>query len=173
MRRRLARAARTEFAFAILFTLLGLFVLYDAYTLEESGVYSVISPKTFEYMIGTFATLVGIVLIIEVLRGKLGIAEGTDIDSTFVPPDIKTMSIVLGSMAVHVALIEKVGYIAAATITFFSVAYAFGSKKFLKDLIISFLFATLVYVVFSKGLRIFLPEGFIEDMLRLSRPEAG
>lgn len=163
------RAVRAEFAFAILFTLLGLYVLYDAFTLQESGVYSVVSPKTFAYIIGAFATSVGLILLLEIARGRFGIAEGTDASSPFLPPDIKTMSIVIGSMALHILLLERIGYIAAAVIAFYGITYGFGSRKFLKDILISFIFAVTVYVVFSKGLRIFLPEGFFEDLFNLSR----
>lgn len=165
------RAVKAEFAFATLFTLLGLYVLFDAYTLEESGVYSVVSPKTFEFIIGSFATFVGALLLIQIARGKYGIPEGTEPDSDFLPPDFRTMSIVIGSIALHIVLIERVGYIAAAMIAFYGVTYAFGSRKYLKDVLISFAFALIVYVVFSKGLRIFLPEGFFEDLLRLSRKD--
>ena len=169
---RTSRAVISELAFATLFTLLGLFVLYDAYTLEESGVYSAVSPKAFEYIIGSFATLIGVLLLVEVARGKYGIPEGTDPRAPLLPPDIRTMSIVITSMTAHIFLIERIGYIAAATITFFGVAYAFGSRKILKDIFISLIFAVVVYVVFSKGLRIFLPEGLFENLFNLSREQA-
>ena len=75
---KVTRAVLAEAIFALAFLLLGLFVLYDAFTLEEPGVYSVVSPKTFELIIGFFTTFVALLLIIQVLRGKLGIAEGTE-----------------------------------------------------------------------------------------------
>jgi putative tricarboxylic transport membrane protein len=79
------------------------------------------------------------------------------------------MSLVLLAILLHVILLERAGYILAASLTFFIVAFAFGSRKYFKDILISFLFAVIVYIVFSKGLRIFLPDGFIEDLLNLSR----
>ena len=75
---KITRAVVAEAVFAFGFLLLGLFVLYDAFTLQEPGVYSVVSPKTFEYIIGGFATFIGVVLISEVVRGKYGLAEGTE-----------------------------------------------------------------------------------------------
>ena len=170
---RTTRAVVAEAIFALAFLLLGLFVIYDAVTLPEPGVYSAVSPKTFALIIGVFTTTVALSLLIEVFRGRLGLAEGTERGDTFLPPDIKTMSIVLGAILLHVVLLERAGYILAATLTFFMVAFAFGSRKFLKDLFISFLFAVTVYIVFSKGLRIFLPDGFIEDLLNLSRKVEG
>ena len=80
---KVTRAVLAEAIFALAFLLLGLFVLYDAFTLEEPGVYSVVSPKTFELIIGFFTTFVALLLIIQVLRGKLGIAEGTEVGGGF------------------------------------------------------------------------------------------
>jgi len=170
---RTTRAVKAEAVFALAFLLLGLFVIYDALTLPEPGVYSAVSPKTFALIIGIFTTTVAALLLLEVFRGRLGVAEGTERGDVFLPPDIKTMSIVLLAILLHVILLERAGYIFAATLTFFMVAFAFGSRKFLKDLVISFLFAAIVYVVFSKGLRIFLPDGFIENLLNLSRKVEG
>ena len=170
---KVTRAVVAEAVFALGFLLLGLFVLYDAFTLEEPGVYSVVSPKTFEYIIGGFATVVGGLLILEVSRGKYGVAEGTEPGQEFLPPDVKTMSIVIGSMLLHIFLIEPAGYIAAATLTFYGVSFAFGSRKFIKDIALAFIFGVVVYFVFSKGLRIFLPDGFFENLLGLARETQG
>ena len=170
---KVTRAVIAEGVFALGFLLLGLFVLFDAFTLEEPGVFSVVSPKTFEYIIGGFATFVGLLLISEVARGKYGVAEGTEPGDKFLPPDIKTMVIVIGSMALHIFLIEPAGYIAAAALTFYGVTFAFGSRKFVKDIAISFIFAVVVYFVFSKGLRIFLPDGIFENLLGLAREVEG
>ena len=166
---RTTRAVVAEAVFALAFLLLGLFVIYDALTLPEPGVYSAVSPKTFALIIGVFATIVAALLLLEVFRGRLGIAEGTERGDAFLPPDIRTISLVLFAILLHVILLERAGYILAATLSFFIVAFAFGSRKYLKDLAVSFLFAVIVYIVFSKGLRIFLPDGFIEDLLNLSR----
>ncbi len=166
---RTTRAVVAEAIFALAFLLLGLFVIYDALTLPEPGVYSAVSPKTFALIIGVFTTAVAVFLLVEVFRGRFGLAEGTERGDAFLPPDIRTMSLVLLAILLHVILLERAGYILAASLTFFMVAFAFGSRKYLKDIIIAFLFAVIVYIVFSKGLRIFLPDGFIEDLLNLSR----
>ena len=83
------------------------------------------------------------------------------------------MSILLASILIHIVLLEPAGYIAAASLTFFGVAYAFGSRKYLKDFLISFAFAVIVYFVFSKGLRIFLPDGIFENLLGLAKEVEG
>lgn len=170
--KKLTRAAISELIFSASFLLLGFFVLYSAFNLEEPGVYSVVSPKTFALIIGVFTSVVGLLLVVEVIRGKYGVPEGTEVGDPFLPPDFKTIGIVLASIALHIFLIERAGYIAAAMVSFYGVTFAFGSRKFVKDVLVSIVFAITVYFVFAKGLRIYLPEGFFEDLLGLSRKEA-
>ena len=74
------------------------------------------------------------------------------------------MAIIATSIALHVILLEIAGYVIAATVCFFGVAYGFGSRKYLKDLGISLAFALVVYFSFTIGLNINLPSGFFEGV---------
>ena len=75
------------------------------------------------------------------------------------------MLIVATAIALHVILLEIAGYIVAAIACFWGVAYGFGSRKPLKDLGISTVFALVVYFAFTQGLNINLPSGFFEGLL--------
>ena len=125
---------------------------------------SIISPQTFPYMVSAFTTLVGLGLIMEVLRGRLGTPEGDEPGSPFMGANFKTMAIIATAIALHVILLEIAGYVIAATVCFYGVAYGFGSRKYLKDLGISLVFALIVYFAFTKGLNINLPSGFFEGV---------
>jgi len=125
---------------------------------------SIISPQTFPYMVSAFTTLVGLGLIMEVLRGRLGTPEGDEPGSPFMGANFKTMAIIATAIALHVILLEIAGYVIAATVCFFGVSYGFGSRKYLKDLGISLVFALIVYFAFTKGLNINLPSGFFEGV---------
>ena len=127
---------------------------------------SIVSPQTFPYMVATFASLVGLGLIADVLRGKLGVPDGDEPGDPYSPLNWKTMAIVATAIGMHVVLLEIAGYVIAATVCFWGVAYAFGSRKILKDLAISTTFAVIVYFSFSKGLNINLPSGFFEGILK-------
>ena len=125
---------------------------------------SIISPQTFPYMVSAFTTLVGLGLIMEVLRGRLGTPEGDEPGAPFMGANFKTMAIISTAIALHVILLEIAGYVIAAMVCFFGVAYGFGSRKYLKDLGISLVFALVVYFSFTKGLNINLPSGFFEGV---------
>ena len=127
---------------------------------------SIVSPQTFPYMVAAFATLVGVGLILDVLRGNHGTPDGNEPGDPYTSLNFKTMAIVATAIGMHVILLETAGYIIAATVCFWGVAYGFGSRKVLKDFAISLVFAVIVYFSFSKGLNINLPSGIFEGILQ-------
>ena len=126
---------------------------------------SIVSPQAFPYMVALFTSLVGLALILEVLRGRYATPDGDEPGDPFVPANFKTMAILAAAIGLHVILLEIAGYVVAATLCFWGVAFAFGSRKYLKDLGISLAFAGIVYFSFTKGLNINLPSGFFEGVL--------
>jgi len=127
---------------------------------------SIVSPQTFPYMVAAFASLVGLALIVDVLRGKYGVPEGDEPGDPYTPLNWKTMAIVVTAIGMHVILLEIAGYVIAATVCFWGVAYGFGSRRIFKDLAISTVFAVIVYFSFSRGLNINLPSGIFEGILK-------
>jgi len=125
---------------------------------------SIVSPQTFPYIVAAFTSLVGFVLILDVLRGRLGTPEGDEPGDPFLGANYKTMAIIATAIGLHVILLEIAGYVIAATVCFFGVSYGFGSRKYLKDFGISLAFALVVYFSFTKGLNINLPSGFFEGV---------
>ena len=126
---------------------------------------SIVSPQTFPYMVAAFTSLIGLGLITDVLRGRLGTPEGDEPGDPFMGANFKTMAIIATAIGLHVILLEIAGYVIAATVCFFGVSYGFGSRKYLKDLGISLAFAVIVYFSFTKGLNINLPSGFFKGVL--------
>jgi putative tricarboxylic transport membrane protein len=162
---KVTKHGKGELVFASSFFLLGAFVAWDIAGMEIPQDNSIVSPQTFPYMVAAFVTLVGFGLVVSVLRGSHGTPDGDEPGDPYTPLNLKTMAIVAAAIGLHVVLLEIAGYVISATVCFWGVAYAFGSRKILKDLFISALFASIVYVSFSKGLNINLPSGFFEGIL--------
>ena len=162
---KVTKHGKGELVFASSFFLLGIFVAWDTASMDIPQDNSIVSPQTFPYIVASFVSLVGLGLIFDVLRGKHGVPEGDEPGDPYTPLNIKTMAIVAAAIGMHVILLEIAGYVVAATVCFWGVAYAFGSRRILKDLLISTVFAFVVYFSFSKGLNINLPSGFFEGIL--------
>ena len=162
---KISKQAKGELVFASSLFLLGLFVAWDTSGMDIPQGSSIISPQTFPYMVAAFTSIVGFLLIIDVLRGRLGTPEGDEPGDPFMGANFKTMAVIATAIALHVILLEIAGYVVAATVCFFGVSYGFGSRKYLKDLGISLAFALIVYFAFTNGLNINLPSGFFEGVI--------
>jgi putative tricarboxylic transport membrane protein len=126
---------------------------------------SVISPKSFSYVIGSFLAITSVLLIAEILRGNSGVPEGTEAGDPFQKADYKTMAQVVAAICANVILLDLLGFIIAATVSFWGVAFAFGARKYLKDLLIAIVFSVIVYFGFTQGLNINLPAGIFADLI--------
>ena len=163
--KKISKQGKGELVFASSLFLLGLFVAWDTSRMDIPQGSSIVSPQTFPYMVAAFTSLVGLGLVLDVLRGRLGTPDGDEPGDPFVPANFKTMAIVAIAIALHVILLDIAGYIIAATVCFFGVSFGFGSRKYLKDFAVSLIFALIVYFSFTKGLNINLPAGVFEGVL--------
>ncbi|CAN2180221.1 Protein of unknown function DUF1468 [Candidatus Nanopelagicaceae bacterium] len=162
---KVTKHGKSELAFASSLFLLGIFVAWDTSRIEIPQGSSIVSPQTFPYIVAAFTSFVGLLLILDVLRGNHGTPDGDEPGDPLIPVNYKTLLIVALAITLHVVLLETAGYIIAATVCFLGVAYGFGSRKILKDLLVSLAFAVIVYFSFTKGLNINLPSGVFEGIL--------
>ena len=125
---------------------------------------SVISPRSFSYVIGAFLSITSVLLLADVLRGNSGVSEGTEAGDPFQKADFKTMAQVVAAISANVILLDLLGFIVAATTSFWGVAYAFGARKYLKDFMVAIVFSVIVYFGFTQGLNINLPAGIFADL---------
>lgn len=90
-------------------------------------------------------------------------AQGTGDDAVDAQPafDWRTFGLVLAAVVVFAVILEPVGWILSATLLFWVVAYALGSRRPLFDIGVGLLLASLVQIAFSAGLGLALPSGLI------------
>lgn len=67
--------------------------------------------------------------------------------------------VLLVGAILDIAFFERLGFIVASTVLFVLVAWAFGSRRLLRDLAAGLLFAAVVHVTFAMGLGVTLPSG--------------
>jgi putative tricarboxylic transport membrane protein len=150
-----------ELAFAGSLLILGLVVLYDTSKMLVPPGSGTVGPQIFPYLVSGFVILISIGLFIQIFRGNLGVPEGTEFGEVVEKTDFKSLAMVAGSMLTYPLLIERAGFIIATSVAFFGVAFAYGAKKLLKNLIVSIVFSFIVYFAFAKGLNVGLPAGIL------------
>lgn len=162
---KVSQAGKGELVFAGALFLVSVVVFWDTHGLVLPTNNTVVSPRTFPYAVASLLMIASIGIAIEVFRGRAATPEGTNSEDPFQKADLKTMLIIVTAIGINTFLLERTGYIIAATITFWGVAYAFGAKKIIKISLIAFLFSSLVFFSFTNLLDIQLPKWIIEELI--------
>jgi putative tricarboxylic transport membrane protein len=157
---------RSELGVALFLLALGVLVLVDAAGIPETaGQTGPIGPKAVPYVLGTALVVLSVLLAIDVLRGGRGEQEtGEDIDLSH-GTDWRTVLILIGAFLANVVLIERVGWPVSGAILFFWVAFALGSRHFIRDPLIAIALSIGTWYLFALGLGIELPVGVLKGIL--------
>ena len=160
------RTGLSELLVPVLLLGIGIAVLVDASGLQEGlGRSGPVGPKAIPYAIGV-ALLVGAVwLAVDVLRGGRGEQEsGEDVDLSH-GSDWRTLAIMFGAFLVNVVLIERAGWPVTGAVLFFGCAYALGSRRIVRDVVLAFALSIGSWYGFVLGLDIDLPVGVLNGIL--------
>ncbi|MCB5176213.1 MULTISPECIES: tripartite tricarboxylate transporter TctB family protein [Microvirga] len=139
----------------ILFAFAGL-IWWDTTNVQIASAYGP-GPTAMPYIVGAGMLLIAVGNLVLALRGDFPARDSLD---------WKPILLILGGMAVLIALISYGGGLIPATgILFAAVSAAFGRRAFVTDLIIGLVLGLLIYVLFSKLLALSLPMGPIERLI--------
>ena len=161
---KLPQGGKSELTFVGSLFLLGALVFWDTWHTELPQLNLTISPRVFPFAIAISLMALSALLFIAVLRGDVAVPEGAHPGEPIHKTDMKIFGIVLGSLLSFLLLIERAGFIIAASITFFGVTVAFGNKNHLRAGLFGTLFITAVYLSFTRFLNVQLPAGIFKGL---------
>jgi putative tricarboxylic transport membrane protein len=116
-------------------------------------------------LVGVLLVVCAVALAVDVLRGGRGEAEGgEDVDLSH-PSDWRTLLLLVAAFLANVVLMEPVGWWFSGAVLFWGSAYALGSRRYVRDAVLSFVLSFGTYYVFAAGLGIFLPAGVLQGIL--------
>lgn len=161
---KLTQGGKSELTFVGSLFLLGLLVFWDTWRTELPAFNLTVSPKVFPYAIASLLMLLSALLFINVLRGDIATPEGLEAGEKIEKTDFKTFAIVLASILSFLLLIERAGFIIAASITFFGITVAFDNKKHGRAAVFGTLFIAVIYFTFTRFLHVQLPAGIFKGI---------
>jgi putative tricarboxylic transport membrane protein len=131
-------------------------IWWDMSSLQLSSVYGV-GPKAMPIVVASGLTILAIGNGIMAFRGDLPERETTD---------FRAIILILGGLAVLIALIGfGGGFILATAILFAATSAAFGRRAFFVDLLIGLALGVVIFLLFDKLLTLSLPMGPIERLI--------
>jgi len=162
---------RRDLGVALGVVLLGLFVVYGAFKIEQGIYRDVVGSSSFPYALGILITFGGGVLALRRLRdlradeGFLAPAEGTPDEGAHPASALRAAS-AMGATVAYILLLVPLGYLLATPIF---VAMALVVMKERRPLVVgttAILWTICSYVIFAQFLSVRLPLGPFEEWFR-------
>jgi putative tricarboxylic transport membrane protein len=161
-RSRLDRAA--ELALAVGVVALGGLVLWKTGEIRITPMNARIGPRVIPYIVGSGLVVVGVWFLIEILLGRGPQAsageDGEDVDLS-ASTDWRVIGILGATLVAYLILIERAGFIVASSVLFFGAAFGMGSRRILRDAVFAIALSIAVFLIFTRGLSLRLPEGIM------------
>lgn len=118
-----------------------------------------VGPRVFPYVVGAALLVLGILTVVQVLRGKQGTAEDSeDLDADATTSWLTVVGLVV-VLLVHVNLIVPAGWPAACAVLFAGSAFVLGSRRIVLTIAIAIALALLAQFLFANRLGLGLPPG--------------
>jgi putative tricarboxylic transport membrane protein len=150
--RREIRIGETILGLAVL--ALGLFIAIETLMTPPLAARTAIGPGVFPGLIGAGLIAVSIRLFYEALN----LRHETE---NFPELDWKAVALLAGAFLLTIFIFEYVGWIIAGTILFCAGAYAFGSRRWVLNILLGLALTTITFFVFDYGLELDLPAGWL------------
>jgi hypothetical protein len=143
-----------ERLFLLFLCIISAFLYFITFNFEvfEMDKYS-LGPAFFPRLICIILFLIALILLIFSIKNK----NYSKIKNK--NPNLKYSVITIIFFIIYVFLIEKLGYLTSTIIFMISIIFLLKSKSLLINIIFSVVFSSVIYLLFSKGFNVSLPEG--------------
>lgn len=136
-------------------------IAWSTSRMQVAPSYARIGPQIFPYFVAIALAIVGAYFAWNAWAPD----AKREIQAEGFETDWKALAIIAAGLIVNWAILRSLGFIIAATILFLCVSFAFGSRRYLRDVVIAVLLALVSYLGFRHGLGLQLPPGIFAGIL--------
>lgn len=133
--------------------LLGAVIAFDAATMRVPPTYAKVGPHIFPIVVAIGLVITGLLIAYSAFAPKTGPVLAAE-DA---PTDWRAVAIVSAGIILDALLLKTLGFIITALCLFLIVAFALGSRRYLRDIVTGVILATATYFGFTRGLGLQLP----------------
>lgn len=160
-----AKGGRSEYGVVLLLLGLGAWAISDALTLTDTASRGPVNARTVPVVVGLLLVLMAVLLVVDLLRGGRGEAEGgEDVDLSH-GSDWRTIGLLVAAFAANALLIDRMGWPISGAILFFGTTYALGARHYVRMAVISIVLSVGSWYLFYAVLGIKLPAGLLQGIL--------
>lgn len=146
---------------------LGLALLTGLPLIGVGAGYDRIGPRFFPSLVAAASLAIGVWLLVTGVRPARvrARARGAETGAGSAAPDWPPLAYLGLAFVLALALFERAGFVPAASVQFWLVARALGSRRPARDAAVAVALSLAVYLLFSRGLGLSLPAGVLDGVL--------
>ncbi|HEX6103240.1 MAG TPA: tripartite tricarboxylate transporter TctB family protein [Alphaproteobacteria bacterium] len=153
------RAALGSFLIAAALAALGLYMLWETWSIPVQVTYARVGPRVFPVLVASGLLLNAIWLAFEAWRSPEPAGAGEP------PVYWPALGWISAGLLLEAALLERIGFPLSAALLFVLTARGFGSTALLRDAAIGLALALLAWFGFTYGLGLTLPAGPLDALI--------
>jgi putative tricarboxylic transport membrane protein len=139
---------------------IGAVVCYDTSLMQVPPAYSRVGPQVFPYITAAALVLCGLRVAWEAWRGKTSVDPAVEAQ----PTDWMAVAIISVVLLAQYYLLIRLGFVISAAVVFVAVAFAFGSRKIVRDVVVGVILSVVTTIGFTHGLGLQLPPGILKGL---------
>lgn len=147
-----AKGRLPEFVLGVCAAILGLYVSYDATTYSDGSAYDNLGPSLMPIIIAMGLVASGLAISKSTLGAE---AEDTSLE----PMDWKPVVLIGLAIAISIVCLTTFGWVPVIAVVFALGSRAFGSQRYVLDLLAGLAFSVTTFAIFNYGLGLSLPVG--------------
>jgi putative tricarboxylic transport membrane protein len=128
---------------------------FDAATMRVPPTYAKVGPHIFPIVVAAGLLVTGLLIAWTAIVPS----RETPVVAADAPTDWRAVAIVAAALVLDALLLKTLGFVITALGLFLIVAFALGSRRYLRDVAIAALLALVTYFGFTRGLGLQLPAG--------------
>jgi putative tricarboxylic transport membrane protein len=162
---------RIDIAISIVFILFGIFVILEARTIKTPLFTDPIGPRAFFYGCGVIFILGGLVNVAQRVHGwrlyssHIVPAEGVT-DEPGHPSSFRRAALLALVSLVYVLTLNPVGYLIGTPLYILAGLWILEQRNWWLNIVVGLVFTIFFYIVFAKGLGVWLPVGPFTQIFR-------
>jgi putative tricarboxylic transport membrane protein len=144
----------------LLLAAVGILIAWSTSQMRVPPMHAKVGPQLFPYFAAAALLIVGACFVVQALRAGTDRLVA-DTDSTEWP----SLAFIVAGFLFQILFITTLGFILSSTVLFVAVAIGFGSRRYLRDVIVALLLSAGAYFSFTRLLNLQLPAGIFGGLI--------
>lgn len=144
----------------LLLAITGVLIAWSTSQMRVPPMHAKVGPQIFPYFAAAALIVAGACFVAQALRNSPDKLAADTAGTEWL-----SLGVIVAGFVLQILLITTLGFILSSTMLFVAVAIGFGSRRYLRDVIVALLLSSAAYFTFTRLLDLQLPAGVLGGLI--------